>query len=123
MHRREPHRSPRLASSIQAGIADRDLKLRIGIGLGDVLVEESGSVHGEGIVSAMRLETLAEPGRILISDKIFREVEGKVDAAFEDAGEQKDKERIAVLSRLSCQIGLIAINPTQANARLLARRP
>jgi adenylate cyclase len=79
------------ALSIQAGMADRDLKLRIGIGLGDVLVEESGGVHGEGIVSAMRLETLAEPGGILISDKIFREVEGKVDAAFEDAGEQRIK--------------------------------
>jgi TolB-like protein len=65
--------------------------LRIGLNLGDVIIEESGDVYGEGINVAARLEGLAEPGLILISDKIYHEVEGKVEAAFEDRGEHQVK--------------------------------
>jgi adenylate cyclase len=50
-----------------------------------------GDVYGEGVHVAVRLEALADPGGILISDKILREVEGKVEAAFEDRGEQQVK--------------------------------
>jgi adenylate cyclase len=64
------------------------LRLRIGLNLGDVIIEEGGDLLGEGVNIAARLESLAEPGGILISDKIVREVEGKVEAAFEDRGEQ-----------------------------------
>jgi adenylate cyclase len=67
------------------------LRLRIGLNLGDVIIEEGGDLLGEGVNVAARLESLAEPGGILISDKIMREVEGKVDAAFEDRGEQQVK--------------------------------
>jgi adenylate cyclase len=63
------------------------LKLRIGLNLGDIIVEDGGNVHGEGIMVASRLQALADPGGILMSDKVFREVEGKVDVAFEDRGE------------------------------------
>ena len=45
-----------------------------------------GDVYGEGVHVAVRLEALADPGGILISDKILREVEGKVEAAFENRG-------------------------------------
>jgi adenylate cyclase len=64
------------------------LWLRIGINLGDVIVEESGDVYGEGVNIAARLEGLAEPGSVLISGKIHSEVEGKVEASFEDRGDQ-----------------------------------
>jgi adenylate cyclase len=67
------------------------LRLRIGLNLGDVIIDESGDLLGEGVNIAARLEGLAEPGGILISDKILREVEGKVQAAFEDRGEQQVK--------------------------------
>jgi class 3 adenylate cyclase len=63
------------------------LKLRIGVNLGDIIVEDGGNVHGEGVMVASRLQALADPGGILMSDKIFREIEGKLDAAFEDRGE------------------------------------
>jgi len=63
------------------------LKLRIGLDLGDIIVEDNGNTHGEGIMVASRLQALADPGGILMSDKVFREVEGKVDAVFEDRGE------------------------------------
>jgi adenylate cyclase len=66
-------------------------RLRIGLNLGDVIIEESGDVLGEGVNIAARLEGLAEPGGILISNKIYSEVEGKVQATFEDRGEQQIK--------------------------------
>jgi len=78
------------ALAIQSDLASETvttLKLRIGLNLGDILVEDGGNVHGEGIMLASRLQLLADPGGILMSDKVFREVEGKMDAAFEDRGE------------------------------------
>ena len=65
--------------------------MRIGLNLGDVIIEEGGDVYGEGVNVAARLEALADSGGILISDKIHREVEGKVQATFEDRGEQQVK--------------------------------
>jgi class 3 adenylate cyclase len=67
------------------------LRLRIGLNLGDVIIESGGDVYGEGVNVAARLEALADADGILISDKIHREVEGKVEAAFEDRGEQQVK--------------------------------
>jgi adenylate cyclase len=71
--------------------ANGSLKLRVGLNLGDVIIEEGGDVYGEGVNIAARLEGLAEPGGILISSKIHSEVEGKVEASFEDLGEQQVK--------------------------------
>jgi TolB-like protein len=62
--------------------------LRIGINLGDVIVGKDGDIFGDGINIAVRLEGLADPGGILISNKVHSEVEGKLDAAFEDRGER-----------------------------------
>jgi adenylate cyclase len=70
---------------------DTQLPLRIGLNLGDVIVEDGGDVYGEGVNIAARLEALCDPGGILISGKVHDEVEGKVDAAFEDRGEQQVK--------------------------------
>jgi adenylate cyclase len=67
------------------------LQLRIGINLGDVIVDEHGDVYGDGINVAARLESVADPGGILISGKVHSEVEGKLDVGFEDRGEQQLK--------------------------------
>jgi TolB-like protein len=67
------------------------LQLRIGINLGDVIVDERGDVYGDGINVAARLESAADPGGILISSKVHSEVEGKLDVSFEDRGEQQLK--------------------------------
>jgi adenylate cyclase len=62
--------------------------LRIGINLGDVIVGQDGELYGDGINIAVRLEGIAGPGGILISEKVYSEVEGKLDVGFEDLGEQ-----------------------------------
>src|SRR6478752_2258213 len=82
-----PIAAMRCALAIQTGTASASLKLRIGLNLGDVIVEANGDVYGEGVNVAARLEALADPGGILISAKVYAEVEGKVDAYFEDIGE------------------------------------
>jgi TolB-like protein/class 3 adenylate cyclase/tetratricopeptide (TPR) repeat protein len=83
----------RCAIAIQddLGRDSRPLQLRIGLNLGDVIVEDSGDVYGEGVNVAARLESLCDPGGILISGKIHGEVDGKVEASFEDRGEQQVK--------------------------------
>lgn len=67
------------------------LRLRIGINLGDIIVEEDGDVYGEGVNVAARLEALCDPGGILVSSKIHSEVFGKIPALFEDQGEKHVK--------------------------------
>src|SRR6201984_3702559 len=67
------------------------LRLRFGLNLGDVTVGQDGDLYGDGITIAIRLEGMADPGGILISEKMFIEVEGKLDARFEDRGEQQLK--------------------------------
>src|SRR5579859_7997757 len=86
-----PIAAMRCALAIQAEAANEPLQLRIGLNLGDVIVETNGDVYGEGVNVAARLEALADPGGILISAKVHSEVEGKVEAAFEDRGEQQVK--------------------------------
>src|SRR5215469_14478367 len=70
-----PIAAMRCALAIQGEMASTPLQLRIGLNLGDVIVEANGDVYGDGVNVAARLEGLAEPGGILISDKILREVE------------------------------------------------
>jgi len=71
-----------------AGTPDeRRIVFRIGVNLGDVIVED-GDIHGDGVNIAARLEAIAEPGGICISEDAFRQVRGKVGAEFDDLGEQ-----------------------------------
>jgi len=67
------------------------LRLRVGLNLGDVIVGPDGELYGDGINIAVRLEGIADPGGILISEKVYGEVEGKLDVGFEDRGEQQLK--------------------------------
>ena len=69
---------------------DRRIRLRIGVNLGDIIVEGS-DIYGDGVNVAARLEGLAEPGGICISGKVYQEVRNKLPTAFEDLGEQEVK--------------------------------
>jgi adenylate cyclase len=78
----------RLAAERNAGTpTERRMEWRIGIHIGDVLIE-GDDILGDGVNIAARLEGIAEPGGICISDDAFRQVRGKVEAEFVDQGEQ-----------------------------------
>src|SRR5262249_46889137 len=80
-----------LAAKRNAGIdCERRMEWRIGVHLGDVLVE-GDDILGDGVNIAARLEGIAEPGGICISEDAFRQVRGKVVAEFADLGEQSLK--------------------------------
>ena len=69
---------------------DRRIEFRIGINIGDIVIEE-GDIFGDGVNIAVRLESIAAPGGVCISEDVYRQVRGKFDATFEDIGEQKLK--------------------------------
>ncbi|HZM34845.1 MAG TPA: tetratricopeptide repeat protein [Burkholderiales bacterium] len=69
----------------------RRMRFRIGIHMGDVIEKPDGTVYGDGVNIAARLEALAEPGGISVSDAVYGAVRGKVDASFADQGEQQVK--------------------------------
>ena len=86
------------AAEMQCGMAERNrqasegplITFRIGINLGDVIVE-GDDLYGEGVNIAARLEGLAEPGGICISAKVYDEVKNKLALAYEDLGERAVK--------------------------------
>ena len=69
---------------------EKRIDIRIGIHIGDIIIEE-GDIFGDGVNIAARLEGIAEPGGISISEDAWRQVQGKVTANFVDAGEQNLK--------------------------------
>jgi adenylate cyclase len=83
----------RCAVEIQREMIDRDVsvprdkrvELRIGIHIGDVIIEDD-DIFGDGVNIAVRLEGIAQPGGVCISDDAYRQVRGKFGANFQDAG-------------------------------------
>jgi adenylate cyclase len=69
---------------------ERRIEFRIGINLGDVIVED-GDIFGDGVNVAARLEALAEPGGICISRVVRDQIRDKLPYPFEDRGEQSVK--------------------------------
>src|SRR5262245_4994025 len=69
---------------------ERRMLFRMGINLGDVLID-GDDILGDGVNVAARLEGIAEPGGICVSDDVYRQVSGKLDVTFEDMGEQRLK--------------------------------
>src|SRR5262245_42609092 len=70
--------------------ADRRIRLRLGINLGDVMVEGI-DLDGDGVHIAARLEAFADPGSAIVSGTVFIHVRGKVKLGFDDLGEQQLK--------------------------------
>ncbi|MGC1888738.1 MAG: OmpA family protein [Stellaceae bacterium] len=74
----------------QAVAADRRIVFRIGINLGDIIIDEQ-DIFGDGVNVAARLEGLAEPGGICISQVVRDQVHGKLDVTFVDQGDRQVK--------------------------------
>jgi len=68
----------------------RRMRFRIGINLGDVIHDET-RIYGDGINIAPRLEALADPGGVLVSNTVYDQVRGKLPLTFEDVGERQVK--------------------------------
>ena len=69
---------------------DRRLTFRVGINLGDVIVE-GDDIHGEGVIIAERLQSLADPGGVVVSESAFDHTIHKVEVGFAYLGEQRVK--------------------------------
>src|SRR6266403_756559 len=88
----------RCADDVQRGVAeqntdvpqDKRIEFRIGIHLGDIIIADD-DIFGDGVNIAVRLEGIAEPGGICISDDAHRQVRGKVESTLEDMGSQSLK--------------------------------
>jgi len=86
------------AMAVQQGMAERNAAIpeqhrivfRVGINLGDVIVED-GDIHGDGVNVAARLEAAAEPGGICVSGTVRDHIGDRLDLAFDDLGEQSLK--------------------------------
>jgi len=77
---------------LTAGVPEeRRMRFRIGVHLGDVIEKADGTVYGDGVNIAARLEGLAQPGGVTVSDSVCNAVKGRVGAEFEDQGEQTVK--------------------------------
>jgi len=82
----------RAMAESNAGLApDRRIEFRVGINLGDVVVEDDGDLMGDGVNVAARLEGIAEPGGICLSSAAYDQVRGKIDIAAQDRGQQQLK--------------------------------
>jgi adenylate cyclase len=68
------------------------IELRIGINVGDIVVED-GDIFGDGVNVAARLEALAEPGSICVAVRVQEDAAGKLDLVFEDIGEAAQEHR------------------------------
>ena len=83
---------------------DRRMLFRIGVNLGDILIE-GDDILGDGVNVAARLEGIAEPGGICISSSAYEQVRGKVPVEFTDLGEQ-------TLKNIACPIRAYSVGPS-----------
>ncbi len=121
----------RCAIEVQNGMAERNagvaperkIEFRIGIHLGDVVEESDGDLMGDGVNIAARLEGIAEPGGICLSEDAYRQVRIRLDLAASDLGEQSLKNIAEPMRVYSLQVGVPAqAKPAKAKPPAARRR-
>ena len=96
-----------------AGVAsDKRVEFRVGIHLGDVVEEADGDLMGDGVNIAARLEAIAAPGAICLSEDAYRQVKGRLELAVTDLGRTQLKNIADPIGVYSLQVGV----PAQARA-------
>ena len=89
-----------------AGVApDKRIEFRIGVHLGDVVEEADGDLMGDGVNIAARLEGIAKPGAICLSDDAYRQVKGRLDLAVNDLGPTQLKNIAEPIRVYSLEVG------------------
>ena len=91
--------------------SSRRLSWRVGINFGDVIVDNE-DIYGDAVNIAARLESLAEPGGICISGRVYNEVRSKLNVGFEHLGEKWLKNIIEPVHVYRSTVGLEPVDPT-----------
>ena len=120
----------RCATEVQAGMAERGagvpddkrIEYRIGINMGDIVVED-GDIFGDSVNIAARLEALAQPGGICVSARVQEDAAGKLDLAFEDLGEQQLKNITRPVRAFRIATGAVSFTAAVAPALPLPDKP
>ena len=107
-----------------AGVpADRRIEFRIGIHLGDVVEESDGDLMGDGVNIAARLEGIAAPGAICLSEDAFRQVRARLDLAVSDLGQRELKNIAEPVRVYALEVGRAAEAKPSPRARAAAEKP
>jgi len=118
----------RCGVEVQQGMAERNaaippdkrIEFRVGINLGDVIVE-AGDIFGDGVNVAARLEALAEPGGICVSRVVRDQIRDKLPYSFADIGEQRVKNIARPVRAYAMSAAIVASIPPVAIAATLGR--
>jgi TolB-like protein/class 3 adenylate cyclase/Tfp pilus assembly protein PilF len=116
----------RCAVEVQTGMVERSagdapdkrIEFRVGIHLGDVVEEADGDLMGDGVNVAARLEGLAEPGGVCVSEDAWRQVRDKLKAAFVDLGDKALKNIARPMRVYALSLGSAAAAPAPSVAPL-----
>ena len=92
---------------------DRKMRFRIGINVGDVMIE-GDDLFGDGVNVAARLEGIASPGGVCISASTFEQVKNKLSIGFEDLGPQQVKNIPHPVGAYQVRSGPISVSPAEA---------
>src|SRR5476649_2538699 len=85
---------------------ERRIEFRVGIHLGDVVEESDGDLMGDGVNIAARLEGIAKPGTICLSEDAYRQVKGRLDLAVTDLGRTQLKNIVEPIRAYLLQVGV-----------------
>ena len=126
-----PVRALRCAIDVQHGMAKRNadipegkrIEFRIGINLGDVVVEEDGDIFGDGVNVAARLENIAEPGTVFISRTVRDFVTDAAELALEDLGERELKNIVRPVQVFRIAPPTHVVAAAQAPAPAVPQKP
>ena len=91
---------------------ERRIVFRIGVNLGDVIIE-GDDIYGDGVNVAARLQELAEPGGVCVSGDVYRHVKGKLDIGFDDLGGQ-------IVKNIAAPIHVYSVRRDRTSAKKLA---
>src|ERR1700704_3088617 len=110
----------RCAIEVQRGMAeqnaavpqDQRIEFRVGIHVGDIIIDDN-DIFGDGVNIAARLESIAEPGGVCISDDAQRQIRGRVDIVFDDMGSQTLKNIAEPMRAWRVKLGVSASTSTR----------
>src|ERR1700678_2113369 len=115
----------RCAVEVQSGMIERNaglppekrIEFRVGIHLGDVVEESDGDLMGDGVNIAARLEGIAKPGAICLSEDAYRQVKGRLDLVVSDLGQTELKNIAEPIRVYSLEVGAaVQVAPTPSPA-------